>query len=284
MKPAQFEYQRAESAEDAVERVARLGDGAKFLAGGQSLVPMMNFRLARPSALVDVSRVDELDYLRRDGDTLRVGALTRHRTVEATRDAGVLDGWPLLPRATAWIGHYPIRAVGTVGGSVAHADPVAEWCLVARLLDAEMVALGPRGRRTIPAESFFTGFLSTALEPAEMLVELRFPRPAPRAAIAEVARRQGDFAIVAAAVALDGDGSRCTGARICLGGVDAVPLRVPDAEAALRGATLDEDVFTAVADRAAASATPHGDAHASAELRRRMVRTLVLRALREAAA
>jgi carbon-monoxide dehydrogenase medium subunit len=282
VKPAQFEYQRVESAEEAVDVIGRLGADAKYLAGGQSLVPMMNFRLARPSALVDISRIASLDYIRRDGDVLRIGALTRHRTVETSTDPALLDGYGVLARAARWIGHYPIRTVGTFGGSIAHADPVAEWCLMAQLLDADMIALGPRGRRTIPASSFFAGFLSTSLEQGEMLVEVRFPRPAGRAAICEVARRQGDFAIVAAAVALDVDGTRCSAARICLGGVDSVPRRVEQAEEALRGADISEESFAHAARIAASAVSPQSDSYASDELRRDMVAALLRRALREA--
>jgi carbon-monoxide dehydrogenase medium subunit len=284
VKPAQFEYRRVDSADEAVEVIGRLGGDAKYLAGGQSLVPMMNFRLARPSALVDISRITTLDYIRRDGDVLRIGALTKHRTLETTTDPALLDGYAVLAKAARWIGHYPIRTVGTFGGSVAHADPVAEWCLMAQMLDAEMVALGPRGRRIIPASAFFAGFLSTALEPGEMVLEVAFPRPAGHAALCEVARRQGDFAIVAAAVALEVQGTRCISARVCLGGVDAVPRRVPEAEEALRGADLSEESFLHAAHTAASAVSPHSDSYASEQLRREMAAALVRRALREAVA
>ena len=154
MKPAPFTYHRADSVAQAVAMLAELGDEAKILAGGLSLVPMMNFRLARPSALVDVSRIGELSYIRAGADGLRIGALTTHRAVELS----VLPGFGVLPRAARWIGHYPIRARGTFGGSVAHADPASEWCLLAVLLDARMVVAGPSGERTIGAGDFFEGF------------------------------------------------------------------------------------------------------------------------------
>ncbi|RVX38792.1 carbon-monoxide dehydrogenase medium subunit [Nonomuraea polychroma] len=284
MKPAAYAYHRAYDVREAVELLGELGDDAKILAGGQSLVAMMNFRLARPSALVDVNRISGLSYLRRDGDRLRIGALTRHHAVETTRDPAVLGGYAVLPRAAHWVGHYPIRTRGTFGGSIAHADPTSEWCMLALLLDAEIVAEGPHGRRTIPAADFFHGFLTTALGADEMLVEVVFPRPAPRAALTEFAQRRGDFAIVAAAAALDTDGTACTGARIVLGGVDARPVRVPAAEQVLAGAALTTDAFAAAADVAAREASPPGDIHGSADYRRRLVRTLVTRALEEAAA
>ena len=144
MKPAPFAYHRAHSVAEAVALLAELGDEAKILAGGLSLVPMMNFRLARPAALVDVSRLGGLSYLRADAaDGLRIGALTTHRTVEISRDPAVLAGYGVLPRSARWIGHYPIRSRGTFGGSIAHADPASEWCLLAVLLGAKVVLNGP---------------------------------------------------------------------------------------------------------------------------------------------
>jgi carbon-monoxide dehydrogenase medium subunit len=278
MKPAAYAYHRAYDVGEAVELLGELGDDAKILAGGQSLVAMMNFRLARPSALVDVNRVPGLSYLRRDGERLRIGALTRHRTIETS----ALDGYAVLSRAARWVGHYPIRTRGTFGGSIAHADPTSEWCMLALLLDAEIVAQGPRGRRTIPAADFFQGFLTTALEPDEMLVEVVLPAPAPRASLTEFAQRQGDFAIVATAVALRTDGAVCTGARVVLGGVAGTPVRSPAAEQILTGAEITPDAFPAAADAAARDVDPPSDIHGSADYRRRLVRTLLTRALEEA--
>ena len=201
MKPAPFAYHRAYSVGEAVALLAELGDEAKILAGGLSLVPMMNFRLARPAALIDVTRIEGLSYLRADpADGLRIGALTTHRTVETTRDPAVRRGFGVLPRSARWIGHYPIRSRGTFGGSIAHADPASEWCLLAVLLDAQVVLTGPQGRREVPAAEFFGGYYTTAASPEEMITEVRFPRPAPRAVLTEFAPRQGDFAVVAAAV------------------------------------------------------------------------------------
>ena len=282
MKPAPFAYHRAFDVRGAVDFLAQLGDDAKLIAGGQSLVAMMNFRLARPSALIDLSRVEGLRYLRRDGDALRIGALTTHHAVEVANGLG--DGFGVLPRAARWIGHYPIRTRGTVGGSIAHADPTAEWCLLAVLLDAEIVAQGREGRRTLPARQFFKGYFSTALRPDEVIVEVTFPRPAPNAALTEFARRQGDFAIVAAAVSLDLSGETCRSARIALGGVDATPIRVAEAERVLAGARVGSELFEEAAEVASRSIEPGSDAHGSAAYRRTLTRTLVARGLQEATA
>src|SRR5207302_3640680 len=186
--PASFAYHRPGSVPEAVALLAELGDEAKILAGGLSLVPMMNFRLARPSDLVDVTRIPGLSYLRADGDGLRIGALTTHRAIETSTDPAVLADFGVLPRAARWIGHYPIRSRGTFGGSIAHADPAAEWCLLAVLLGAEVVLAGPRGPRTVPAAEFFQGYYTTAADPDEMVTELRFPRPGRKAALIEFAQ------------------------------------------------------------------------------------------------
>jgi carbon-monoxide dehydrogenase medium subunit len=282
VKPAAFEYHRVDTVEEAVARLGELGDDAKVLAGGQSLAPMMNFRLARPSALVDITRIPGLRYLQRQGPELRVGALTTHHAVETSRDPGLTDGYRILPRAAKWVGHYPIRTRGTFGGSIAHADPSAEWPMLAVLLDAEIVARGPDGERRIPAGDFFGGFMTTALAPDELLTEVSFPAPPGRAAIQEFARRQGDFAVVAAAVALDLDGSMITRARIVLGGVADTPVRATDAEEALAGATLDDEAIQAAGRTAAEGIDPPSDLHGSAAYRRELAAVMVARALREA--
>jgi aerobic carbon-monoxide dehydrogenase medium subunit len=282
VKPASFDYHRVDRVEDALERLAELGEDAKVLAGGQSLVPMMNFRLVRPPALVDVTRIPDLRYVARDGDALRIGALTTHREVEMLRDPEVVAGYELLPRAARWVGHYPIRTRGTFGGSVAHADPSAEWCMLALLLDATIVARGPDGEREIPAADFFLGFFTSALEPGELLVEVRVPRPRPHAALHEFARRHGDFAIVAAAVAVEVDGDRLADARIVIGGVDEIPLRVTDAEAVLEGAEAGAEAFAEAGRAAGAAVEPSADIHGSAEYRKELTAVLVRRALAEA--
>ena len=284
MKPAAFEYRRATSVEEAIDQLTEFGDDAKLLAGGQSLVPMMNFRLVRPSALVDVVRVPDLRYVEpRDGGGLRIGALTPHRWVEEMEDPELLEGFSVLKQAARWVGHYPIRTLGTFGGSIAHADPSAEWCMLAALMDAEVVARGPDGERTIPASEFFQGFFMTALEPDEMVVEVRFPEPAPRASLHEFARRAGDYGIVAAAVALDLDGGRCRSARVVLGGVADTPLRIPEAERVLEGADVGQEAFEEAGREAAKIIDPPSDVQGTAEYRRDLSAVLIRRALVEAA-
>jgi len=284
MKPAPFSYHRARSADEAVSLLAELGDEAKLLAGGQSLVAMMNFRLARPAALVDISRLAELRYIRVGDGGLRIGALALHRDLERLADPAVLAGFGMLPRAAGYIGHYAIRAAGTFGGSIAHADPAAEWCMAALLFDAEIVARGPGGDRVIPAAGFFTGFLETGLRPDEMIVEVRLPAPRPGAAICEFARRHGDFAIVAVAAAVDVTDGVCRDARVVLGGVAGTVQRAAAAEAALIGSAVDEAAIAAAAREAAAGVDPPGDIHGSAEYRRHLVGVLSARAIGEAAA
>lgn len=263
MKPAQFTYHRARSVTGAVELLSELGDDAKLIAGGQSLVAMMNFRLARPEHLIDIARIPGLDHIRRDGDALRIGALVTHHAVE-TADLG--PAFAVLSRAMAWVGHLPIRTRGTVGGSLAHSDATAEWCLLAVLLEASIEVQGRGGRRSIPAEEFFLGYFTTALEPDEMVVEIVFPRPAPHAALTEYAERRGDFATVAAAVDLDSD-------RTVLGGVGEVPTVVSGCSGTGHRAR---------AAAAAESLDLRDEPGASAHYRRGLVRTLIGRAHEEA--
>ena len=281
MKPAPFAYHRAHSVAEAVALLAELGDEAKILAGGLSLVPMMNFRLARPAALVDVSRLEGLSYLRADAaNGLRIGALTTHRTVEVSRDPAILGGFGVLPRSARWIGHYPIRSRGTFGGSIAHADPASEWCLLAVLLGARVVLTGPGGTRAVPAAEFFQGYYSTAAAPDEMITELWFPAPAPHAVLTEFAQRQGDFAVVAAAVAADISGGVCRNGRVVLGGVGPRPAEVDAGP--LAGQPATEETWRAMGEHAARQIDPPDDTHGDAGFRRRLAATLVARALAEA--
>jgi len=281
VKPAPFAYHRADSVERAVALLAGLGDEAKILAGGLSLVPMMNLRLARPSALVDVTRIPGLSYLRAAPDGLHIGALTSHRTVEMSRDPAVTAGFGVLPRSARWIGHYPIRARGTFGGSIAHADPASEWCLLALLLEASVVLQGPAGQRVLPAADFLQGFYTTAAEPDEMITEVWFPRPAPRAALIEFAERQGDFAVVAAAVSVDIADGICRSARVVLGGVGPLPVQV--ATGAVAGQPATAQTWHAMGEHAASQIEPPSDTHGSSGFRKKLATTLVSRALAEAA-
>jgi len=284
VKPAPFSYHRARDVTGAVTLLAELGEDAKFIAGGQSLVAMMNFRLARPAHLVDIAGMRELAFIRLDDDGLHLGALTTHHEVE-TSAARLGPGFAVLSDAMRWVGHLPIRTRGTVGGSLAHGDATAEWCLLAVLLDARIVVRGPGGRRVIPAEEFLFGFYSTALEPAELIVEVLFRRPAPHAALTEFAERSGDFAIVAAAVDLDVTDGGVHGGRLVLGGVAPVPVRVPAAEAVLAGGgRTGSELFAECAAAAAAAIDPPSDANGSVHYRRALVRSLVERACAEAMA
>jgi aerobic carbon-monoxide dehydrogenase medium subunit len=286
VKPAPFAYHRAHSVGEAVALLAELGDEAKILAGGLSLVPMMNFRLARPAALVDVTRIGGLSYLRADphaptrGGGLRIGALTTHRTVEVSRDPAILAGFGVLPRSARWIGHYPIRSRGTFGGSIAHADPASEWCLLAVLLGARVVLTGPDGQRAVPAAEFFLGYYTTAARPDEMITELWFPRPAPHAALTEFAQRQGDFAVVAAAVSVDISDGVCRSGRVVLGGVGPVPVQIE--ASALAGQPASAETWRAMGEHAAGQIDPPDDTHGSSEYRRMLTATLVTRALTQA--
>ncbi|MDV6304576.1 MULTISPECIES: FAD binding domain-containing protein [Rhodococcus] len=275
MKPAQFDYHRARDVSGAVRLLSELGEDAKIIAGGQSLVAMMNFRLARPGHLVDVGGLNTLQYIRRESDGLHIGALTTHHDVECG-DVGTDFG--VLREAMRWVGHYPIRTRGTVGGSIAHADATAEWCLLAILLDARIVVESVRGRRTVEADSFFFGYYSTDLAFDEMIVEIVFPNPAPHAAVTEYAERQGDFAIVGAAVSLDLDGVAVVGGRVALAGVGATPVRSPAGEAVLAAG----GTFADCADAAAESLELEDEGMVTAEYRRTLVRTLVAEACSDA--
>ncbi|WP_327674373.1 MULTISPECIES: xanthine dehydrogenase family protein subunit M [unclassified Streptomyces] len=279
MKPAPFGYHRARDIDGATRLLAELGDDAKVIAGGQSLVAMMNFRLARPGHLVDIGGLRELDGMHRDATgALRIGALTTHHTVESDPEGVLGREFAVLREAMRWIGHLPIRTRGTIGGSIAHADATAEWCLLALALRAEFVARGPRGERRVAAGDFFLGYYTSVLDPDELLVEVVFPRPAPHAALTEFAERQGDFALVSAAVDLDVTDGSVHGGRVALGGVAASVVRVPEAEAVLAAGGTFADCAEAAAD----AVEPPSDASGSAHYRKQLVRTLVLRACEEA--
>lgn len=284
MKPARFDYHQARSTAEALSVLDRCGPEAKVLAGGQSLVPAMNFRLARPSVLVDINRVGELARLTDEGGALRVGSMVRHAAFEQPVDDGPLGR--LLSMAARHVGHLPIRIRGTFGGSLAHADPAAEWCVIAMLLDAEMEAAGSGGARRIPAADFFRTVFTTALEPDELLVEARLPKPAPstRVGFQQFSRRAGDFAVAMAAVALDVRGGRVAEARIALGGVSDRPVRAAGAEESLAGGPAERGALAEAAEAAAREVDPIEDIHGSAEYRRDLVRVLTRRALEQAAA
>jgi carbon-monoxide dehydrogenase medium subunit len=279
MKPAPFAYVRADSVPEATAALGRFGDEGKILAGGQSLLPLMNFRLARPEVLIDIGGLHELSGLRAGDGHVRVGALTRHLDLERCGLAGPLG--TLLRASAAHVGHLPIRTRGTFGGSVAHADPASEWCILTTLLDGSVTAVSASGERQIAAPDFFETVFTTALEPDELLTEVTLPLlgDTHRVAVAEFTRRAGDFAVVAAMVACSVRDGMLEEARVCLGGVADRPVRSPAAEAVLTGQPAGASAFTAAADAAAAAVSPPADIHGSAEYRRDLVRVLLRRAL-----
>jgi CO/xanthine dehydrogenase FAD-binding subunit len=279
VKPPPFDYVAPRSLEEAVTALAAGGPEAKVLAGGQSLIPLLNFRLARPSLLVDLNRVAELRYVTPRGGGVAIGAMTRQAHVE--RDASLGRTHPLLKEAIGWVGHPAIRSRGTVGGSLAHADPAAELPAVAICLDAQFGVTGPRGRRTLSAEDFFQGYLTTALEPDEILEETWLPAVAPSTGQAwlEFARRHGDFALVGVAASITLADGLVRDARIVLTGVGGKPVRVREAETLLVGGSVAERVGAA-ADAARTAIEPEADIHASKEYRAHLGGVLTERAIR----
>ena len=286
MKPAAFEYHAPRTLEEALGLLHEHQDEAKVLAGGQSLVPAMNFRLARPSVLVDIAHVPDLDRIEAtEPGSVTVGARVRHLDLEHNTIGGPLGS--LFALTGRWVGHYPIRVRGTFGGSLAHADPAAEWCALACALDAEIRCRSASGSRTVGARDFFEQMaFTTCLEPDELLVGARLPKLSDSCGVgmAEFARRWGDFAIVLAVTAVERDGDSITGARIALGGVAGGPVRARNAEAALAGRPVTSGTVAAAAAAAAEEVDPTGDIHGSADYRRDLVRAMVTRALDQALA
>ena len=275
MKPAPFEYARPDSVDEAVALLAEHGPDAKVLAGGQSLVPLLNFRLSRPAVLVDIARIPGLDRVSVGDDGIRIGALARQRRVE--RDARVRAACPLLPVMLGHVGHLQVRTRGTILGSLAHADPAAELPAAAVLLGGRLVVDGPAGRREIEAEDFFIGPFSTVLAPDELLVEVVFPvAGVQRTAFAEVARRHGDFAIAGVAAAAMADGIRLAAL-----GVAWTPIRLRAAEAAANEGVLDDARIGAAAAAARAEVDPTDDIHADRAYRVDLIGVLVTRVLED---
>lgn len=280
MKPPRFEYVAPHTVDEALEHLARHGDRAKVLAGGQSLVPLLNFRLSHPEVLVDINRLADLAYVRERDGGLAIGALARQHAVE--RSDAVRARAPMVTEASRLIGHLPIRHRGTIGGNLAHADPASELPAVMVALDAELGVSSQGGARAIPAAQFFTGPLTTALRPGELLTEIRVPGQPSRtgSAFVEMARRAGDFALVgvAASVTLDGRGY-CQTVRLALCGVGPTPVRARAAEEALAGQSPTPAALDEAAARAAAATDPPSDVHASAEFRRKLARHFARQAL-----
>lgn len=279
MKPAPFEYSLPTTIDEAI---AALGEEAKVLAGGQSLIPLLALRLTRFDRLVDLRKIDELKGAELTNGHLRIGATTTQADAEI--DAGVSGAAPLLAKALPHIGHFQIRNRGTIGGSIAHADPSAELPAVALALDATLDVAGPGGRRRIAAEDFFVSTFMTTLDDAEILTAVEIPvwGPGSGFAIEEMARRHGDFALVGALCGIQVDGGSITRAALSMFGVDSTPVRCTAAEMGLVGSAVDGLDVDAAGQAAVQDLDPPNDVHASAAYRRQVGATLISRALRSA--
>jgi CO/xanthine dehydrogenase FAD-binding subunit len=284
MKALPFEYIRAAQLPDAIAALARYGSDAKAIAGGQSLVPMLAFRLTAPRFLVDIGRIPDLNHIIIEANAVRLGALVRWCDIE--RSAPLQQAHPLLCEAVRHVAHYQIRNRGTVGGSLGHADPAAELPGIALTCDATIVLQGPRGQRSIAAREFFLAALSTALAPDELIVELSLPawRADRRWSFVEFARRIGDFALAGVAVFYDvGPNGRAINVHIGAIGIAAMPLRLTAVEAVLEGNAITESVIRATGAAASASVDPADDIHASGQYRRALLGVLTERAVAKAA-
>jgi len=281
VKPAAFEYVRADRVDSALSALAANSE-ARVLAGGQSLIAMMNLRLAKPGCLVDINRLAELDYIRAEGDELAIGALTRHTTVATSPE--VAEYCPLMRAAYNHIAHRAVRNRGTVGGNLCHADPASENPAVAIASGAIMVLRSADGERRVAAADFFVGLYETAAEQKELLTEIRYPK-APQGqgwSFQETSTRQGDFALAGIAATLDTDSAVCTDARVVAVGIGEYATRLVAAEAAIRGSEIDAASLNAAGHAARDEVDPPSDFHADAEYRRDLVFALTKRALSEA--
>jgi carbon-monoxide dehydrogenase medium subunit len=277
MKPAAFDYVVADSVDAAVAALGR-GD-AKIIAGGQSLVPMLNFRLLRPSVLVDINRIPGLAFIRDDDTPIKIGALARHHQLETS--PVIARHFPVLTEAMTHVAHLAIRNRGTIGGSLSHADPAAELPMMALLLDAELRIVSAAGTRTVAARDFFRDTLSVDLAEDEIVTEIVLPKLAPNTGwgFEEVARRSGDFALAAVAVTLTPSDGKIAQARIAMTGVAPTARRVPAAEKLLAGVRLDDGIGNDVIEAVRAATEPPTDLHASSDYRRHLVGVLARRAL-----
>jgi aerobic carbon-monoxide dehydrogenase medium subunit len=283
MKPASFDYYAPTSVDDALSLLKSHSGDARLLAGGQSLLPMMNFRLATPAVVVDLNRIPGLAYIERDPGIVRIGAMTRQRAIEFS--PVVASDLPLLREAIKFVGHLPTRSRGTVGGSIANADPAAEIPMVLQALEGEVHVRGPQGVRSIAADELFLDMMTTSLAPEEMLTEVRLPVMPPGAgfAVEEFARRRGDFAIAAVAVVILRDGDHCRRARIATAGISSHASRLRAAEQVLEENGLSDGAIAEAAKVAARNLEPLSDNNASAEFRLHLTSVLTERALQRAA-
>lgn len=284
MKPAAFDYQAPATVDEVVALLGRHGGDARLLAGGQTLVPMMNFRLATPAIIVDLNGVPELAYIKDDDGVVRIGAMTRQRAVEFS--PVVARDLPVLRAAIRMVGHLPTRSRGTIGGSIANADAAAEIPMVLQALDGEVSVRGPTGERRIAAADLIEDAMITSLADDEVLTEVRFPKMAKgaRFAVDEFSRRYGDFAIAAVTVILQIDNGVCASARIATAGVSARSRRIAAAEEALQGRAVDAKSIAMAAEAASEAIDPLDDRNGSADYRRHLTKVLTSRALHRAAA
>jgi carbon-monoxide dehydrogenase medium subunit len=283
MKPAAFRYVRPTTLEEAIALLREHGGDAKLLAGGQSLMPLLNFRMLRPAVLLDINRIPDLGFVDElENGGLRVGCLTRHHALETL--PSVRERFPVLAAAMMHVAHLAIRNRGTIGGSLSHADPAAELPILAMLLDAEITIRAARRCRTLEAREFFVGPLATALEDDEIVTEIRLPGLAPNTGwgFEEFALRPGDFAFAAVGAIIRLENGKAVEARLALMGVDEVPVRASEAESLLLGESYRNDVVGAVAESARAAVNPNTDLRASADFRRHLVGVLAQRALTRA--
>jgi carbon-monoxide dehydrogenase medium subunit len=283
MKLPQVGYEAPKTVSEALELLAEYEDEASVLAGGQSLIPLLALRLAHPAALIDINGIDELYGVSAAHGWVTIGAMTREYVAEESHT--ITDAVPLLAAALPLIGHEAIRSRGTIGGSMAHADPAAELPAVALALGGELVVRGPSGERVVPAAEWFEGYLTTSRRPDELLTQVRFPAAGRGTGISfqEVARRHGDFAIVGLAASLTLSDGTITDARLALAGMSDVPVRAAGAEDLLVGERPSTELFDEAARRATGDMDPPADLHGSADYRKKVAAALVRRGLRAAA-
>jgi len=282
MKPPPFEYRRPQSVEEALSVLAEAGDDAKVLAGGQSLIPLLAFRMTRPEVLVDISRLSELDHVTLENGILSVGATTTHRRIELT--VALASRCPAILEAVRHIGHVAIRNRGTVGGSMAHADPAAEWPVLALALDTEFQVRSAKESRLVHAADMFVSYMQTGLRPDEILTGIRFQLPAAKAgsAFVEVARRHGDFAMGGAAAVLALDQGKVVHARVAVMSAALTPVRSEESERLLMGEEPTNELLAEAAERVGGAVDPLDDVHAPAEYKRHLAKVTTRRALTSA--
>jgi CO/xanthine dehydrogenase FAD-binding subunit len=281
MKPAKFEYVAPTTLDAAVDALVAADGEGKLLAGGQSLLPLLNFRMSRPAVLVDLNGINDLSFIELRGDSVSIGALTRHREIE--HSPLIAAKLPVMSAAMRHVAHLAIRNRGTIGGSLSHADPAAELPMMAMFYDASLTVQGPAGRRTIAAKDFFVDALTNCLEPEDIVVEIEFPMLQHDGwAFEEVARRFGDFALASVAVSIRSGRSGIVDARVAVMGVADTPLRLEDVEKRLCEIELNSRTCERFSELVTSSVTPNSDLHASAEYRKHLLGELAKQAMRTA--